>query len=504
MSFGADLLIPEIYQLLVILALFIQTLRESNEGPPAVWPFWVAGAGVLVAFFALGSNGLLFWGSYRIDGLSQFFKLAVALGFFITMFNARNQPSLQETKRADYNLFFALSVWGLMLLSSAVELMTVYIALEISSYSLYALIPLRANSKEAAEAGIKYILFGAVVTAVAMYGFSYVLATQGTTYIAELAGKPWSFQAAPLAVIGLTLFLGGLFYKLALFPFHFWCPDVYEGASNETAAYAATLPKLGAVVVLVRLAGLLKPGLEITTILAVLGAVSMTFGNISALVQKDVKRILGYSSVAHAGYVMLGLVAGTAAGLAAASFYSLVYLLMNLTCFWVLCRLSDDGRNINVEDLNGLYRRSPALAFVLAVSAFALVGLPPTAGFMGKLFLLSAAWERGYNWLVIIAVLNTAISIYYYLNLVRHAYTCDSEAEEVRYVSRGNLLFGGILASAVLLLGTVPGPVFQYALKAGRQLLPAPMITSEKKEISVNTTCSTEKEDREVGPKGSF
>ncbi len=503
MSLRLDLLIPETYQLLLILALFVQTLRERHERTAAAWPSWAAGVGVLAALAGLDSNGLLFWGSYRIDGLSQFFKVAVALGLFITLFNARKQPSLQETKRADYNLFFALSAWGLMLLSSAVELITVYVALEISSYSLYALIPLRANSKEAAEAGIKYILFGAVVTAIAMYGFSYILATQGTTYIAELADKPWSFQAAPLAVVGLTLFLGGLFYKLALFPFHFWCPDVYEGASNETAAYAATLPKLGAVVVLVRLAGLLKPGLEITTILAVLGAVSMTYGNISALVQKDVKRLLGYSSVAHAGYVMLGLVAGTAAGLAAASFYSLVYLLMNLTCFWVLCRLSHDGRNINVEDLNGLYRRSPTLAFVLAVSAFALVGLPPTAGFMGKLFLLSSAWERGYDWLVIIAVLNTAIAIYYYLNLVRHAYTCDSEAEEVRYVSRGNLVFGGILASAVLLLGTVPGPVFQYALKAGRELLPATVIAVGKKNVPVNTIGSTVKRDCEVRGKAS-
>ena len=167
---------------------------------------------------------------------------------------------------------------------------------------------------------------------------------------------------------------------------------MYHGASNETAAYAATLPKFGAVVILVRLAALLEPGLEPATILAILGAASMTFGNLAALVQHDVKRMLGYSTIAHAGYVIIGLVAVTANGLAAVGFYSLVYVLMNLTCFWVVCRLSADGRNLVLDDLNGLHRRAPFLAFVLAVAALALVGLPPTAGFMGKLFLLSAAW----------------------------------------------------------------------------------------------------------------
>jgi NADH-quinone oxidoreductase subunit N len=285
-------------------------------------------------------------------------------------------------------------------------------------------------------------------------------------------------------VAGLTLFLGGLFYKLALFPFHFWCPDVYQGASNETAAYVATVPKLGAVVVLVRLASLLQPGLEVTTVFAVLGALSMTYGNIAALVQTDVKRLLGYSSVAHAGYVMLGLVAGSAAGLAAASFYSLVYVIMNLACFWVLCRLSPDGRNVELDDLAGLYKKAPGMAFVLAVAAFALVGLPPTAGFMGKLFLLSAAWGKGYDWLVIIAVLNTAVSIYYYLNLVRYAYTREEEPSAAMsgapgealsasgLAGSGGLIFGGALAAALLLLGAVPGPVFQAALAAGKQLLP--------------------------------
>ena len=260
------------------------------------------------------------------------------------------------------------------------------------------------------------------------------------------------------------MFMAGFFYKLALFPFHFWCPDVYQGTSNETAAYVATLPKLGAVVILIRLASMLTPGLGVTTLIAVLGAVSMTFGNLAALAQKDVKRLLGYSSVAHAGYVTVGLVAGTAEGLAAAAFYSLVYIIMNLTCFWVICRVSGDGRNLQLDDLNGMFRTRPALAAILAVGAFALVGLPPTGGFMGKLFLLSAAWGRGYDWLIIIAALNTAISIYYYLSLVRHAYTSEP-AETPLPEKTGGAIFGGVLAGAILGLGLFPSQFFELAMR---------------------------------------
>ncbi len=478
MNFNASLLLPELFQLAVVLVLFLQALAKPKpEGSSAAaaptigWVPLAAGVGVAVSIISLSFSGPMFHGAYHLDGLSQFFKFAVAVGFVIATLNAVNQPTLEPNQRADYFMLMSLSALGLMILASAAELITIYLALEISSYSLFAIIPLRGRDGRAAEAGIKYILFGAASTAVALYGLALILASQHTTYLSILSQKSWSWETSPLAVVGLTLFMVGFFYKLALFPFHFWCPDVYDGTSNETAAYTATLPKLGAVVILIRLAAMLKPWMEVTTVLAVLGAASMTFGNLAALTQKDLKRLLGYSSVAHAGYVTIGLVAGTAKGLAAAGFYSLIYLLMNLTAFWVICRLSTDGRNLQLDDLNGLYKKAPFLAFVLAVGAFSLVGLPPTAGFMGKLFLLSAAWGRGYDWLIVVAALNTAISIYYYLNLVRHAYTAEASGEAPA-LRADSLVFGGVLAGIVLLLGTIPAPIFQWAEAAGRQLLP--------------------------------
>jgi NADH-quinone oxidoreductase subunit N len=491
------LFLPELYQLLIVGLLFIQALGTPStaakgagvDRPSVSWVPFLAFLGVILAAAslcrqglpeALGENGhgvLMFWGAYKVDGLSQFFKLAIAVGFFITTLNAAKpsaESSIETRKMPDYFLFLALSCWGLMFLSSAVEMIAIYISLEISSYSLYAIIPLRSKDRRAAEAGIKYIMFGAAATAIALYGYSLVLASQHTSYIGLLLHKDWSWAGSPMAVLGLGLFLSGMFFKLALFPFHFWCPDVYEGASNETAAFVATLPKLGAVVVLVRFAAMLKPGLELTTAIAIFGAVSMTFGNLAALAQRDLKRLLGYSSVAHAGYVTLGLVSGTPEGLAAAAFYSLIYLLMNLACFWVLCRLAPDGRNLTFKDLDGLYKRQPVLAFTLAVAAFALVGLPPTAGFTGKFFLLASAWNHGYNWLVIVAVVNTAFAIYYYLSIARHAYTHDpdEEAKPAEALPTPHLVWAGIFASVLLLLGALPGPVFQFAVNAGKQLFP--------------------------------
>lgn len=467
MEFRPDLIIPELYQLLLIGVLFIQSIADRPWMPRVgKWLPWLAGVGILISVGSLDLNGLIFVGSYRVDPLSQFFKFAVSFGFAIAVLNATRQPTLEKKKHCEYFMFMALSAWGLMILSSCVELISIYLALELASFSLFPLVPLRSGEKKAAEAAVKYIFFGAAATAIGLFGFSFILASQHSTYLIDLMQKPWSWSEAPMAVAGLTLFLCGLLYKLALFPFHFWAPDVYEGASNETSAYISTMPKLGAVVVLIRLSMLLKPGLEITTILALFAAISITYGNLAALVQTDVKRLLGYSTIAHAGYVMIGLTAGTTEGVAAAAFYAFVYIIMNFACFWVICRIATDGRNLKLDDLNGLYKRAPGLALVLAVGAMALVGLPPTAGFMGKLFLLTAAWNHGYNWLVVVAAANIAISIYYYLNLVRHAYTKEVPQEspaEIPYPVF-SLLWGGFLAALLILFGILPGLVFKVLL----------------------------------------
>ena len=475
MNFDLISLLPEFFIFLLVLLLFFGILIE--KAAPCLAKFLLAIlplcslAVAAAAGYGLCSEKLMFWGSYKLDMMSQFFKLIVAIGFTIAVINARRQPTLEEGQKLDYFLFLSLSAWGLILLASAAELVTIYLAMEMASYSLYVLIPLRAKDKGAAEAGLKYILFGAAATALALFGLSWIFASQGTSYLAELMTKDWSFAANPMACVGLSLFLGGMFYKLALFPFHFWCPDVYQGASNETAAYVATLPKLGAVIVLIRLASFITPGGDVANLMAILSALTITVGNLCALVQKDLKRMLGFSSVAHAGYILVGLVAGNSFGLAAAAFYAFAYVLMNLLCFWILSRIATDGRNLTYKDLNGLSKHSPIMAMSLAAAAFSLVGLPPSIGFIGKLWLISATWDGPYFWLVIVLCLNSAIAIYYYLSLVRHAFTEGENDVPKSIPDTSFFAVGGaaILALAVVLLGIIPAPVFDLTLEAAQK-----------------------------------
>ncbi|MDZ7699664.1 MAG: NADH-quinone oxidoreductase subunit N [Deltaproteobacteria bacterium] len=475
MIFSVQWVLPELYLLLLIIALFIQAvLHRYLLPPPEKWLPWAAALGILITLFSLNQKGLIGFGSYRLDALSQFFKLTVITGLTFSVGIAARQPTLNRDKRTEYLLFMALSAWGLMLLSSTVELISIFLAMELSTFSLLPLIPVRNEEKGAAKAAIRYVFFSAAATAIGLFGLSYILATQHTTYLHLMVPALWRWTSSPLAVTGLMLFLCATLFKLALFPFQAWAPDVYEGASNETAAYISTLPKLGAAVVLIRIAAMLRPGLEINTILACLTAVSMTYGNLAALSQTDIKRLLGYSTVAHAGYMILGLVAGTAEGLAATAFYAFVYMLMNFTCFWVISKAAPDGRNLKLDDLDGLHTRSPSLALILSVGALALAGFPPTAGFMGKLFLLSALWTHEYNWLVILAAGNMAVAFFYYLNLIRHAYTRHPREPSIEPAGLpvSTRLWGFLLAALIILLGIFPSPLFEFALRAGRQLMP--------------------------------
>ena len=465
--FSLHFFMPEIYILIIVLVLFIQSISKNlrdNTG----WVPYASFAGVFLCLFTFGQQGTFFYSTFQVDRLSQFFKFAVFLGLAISSANAERACNLEtKARRADYFMFMTLSCFGLILLSSTIEMFTIFIALELSAYSLYVLIPLRGNEPRAAEAGIKYVLFGAAATALGLYGISYILAVQHTTFLHALQHMPWSFENQPMAIIGFALFIIAFLYKLALFPFHFWCPDVYQGTSNETAAFAATVPKLGAVVILMRLVAFM-PADQIKLTLSIMAALSMTIANLAALNQKDIKRLLGYSSVSHAGYIMLGLIAATSSGLAAAAFYSLVYLLMNLAVFWVITRLAERGQNIYLDDLNGLHSRAPMLALVLATAAFALVGLPPTGGFTGKLFLMTSAWNTGHHWLVIVAALNTGIAIYYYLNLVRHAYTVPATSTTRYSPPLSAACIGLLMAAGILYLGLMPQAILDWLLTASQ------------------------------------
>jgi len=295
---------------------------------------------------------------------------------------------------------------------------------------------------------------------VMFFGMSYLFGLTGTTSLPVMWSKLQPLTHSAVAIAGLAMMLCGLFYKLAVFPFHFWTPDVYQGAANETAGLIASLPKLGGVAVFVRFVSLSSPDNHaLALLLAVLAVGSMFYGNLIALMQTDFKRLLGFSGIAHAGYALLGFVALDAAGYSAAIYYMTGYLLMVLACVVVSCKVSRDGTNVRIEELAGLHRRAPLLAVTLAVGVFGLAGIPPFVGFMGKLTLLSSALSKGYLALVIIAVVNAAIAVYYYLGVVKESWFRDAGTLPGIKLDWPTRALCVCLISGILALGVAPSRV---------------------------------------------
>jgi NADH-quinone oxidoreductase subunit N len=455
--------LPELVLLAGALVLFLVTLGDGRVRQARTVALITSLATILACIVCLGQNATLFSGAYRVDQFSQVLKLIFACGFTLILLLSGNLQDIRDDIKPEYFLFLTLSVVGLTLLVSCVDIITLVVALEVSAFPIYFMVAMRREregQRSQMESAIKYIMFGVAANGVMFFGMSYLFGLTGTTSLTDMLPRLQSQIHSPLAIAGLALTFCGLYYKLAVFPFHFWTPDVYQGASNETAGLVASLPKIGAVAVLIRFVSLASPDNHTVAImLAILAVASMFYGNLIALVQRDFKRLLGFSGIAHAGYALIGFVTLDQLGYAAALYYIIGYLLMVLACFVVICKVSRDGTNVSIDELAGLHLRSPLLALTLVVGVFALAGIPPFVGFMGKLSLLSAALEKGYLFLVIIAMVNAAIAVYYYLSIVREACFRDpGERPLIRldWPTRALcvLLIGGILA-----LGVFPGRV---------------------------------------------
>lgn len=464
------LFLPELALLIMALVFFFASLANLKETRLQALGLLFSAIAILVTVSSYGMEGTLFFNAYRVDAFSQIFKVIITFGLFIVIYLGKGLYGIDNTLRPEYYLFMTLSAFGLMCMSSAVELITIILSLEIHSFALFIIIPFRKHGayRRQMEAGIKYALFGAAASGISLYGMSYIFGMTHTTYLADLVKIiPDVILKKPLMLIGLVMLLCGFFYKLALFPMHFWAPDVYEGAANETSGFVATLPKIGAVALLIRLISLagVDAG-QFTWVLMIFAVLSMTFGNLSALVQNDIKRLLAYSSIAHAGYVMIGLLCATDFGYLSGIYYIAGYLLMNLACFFVIYNLAPQGENITFDDLGGLYKRSPLLALTLAVGAFGLAGIPPTIGFTGKLFLFTAAIKKDMLALVILAVINTGIGIFYYLKMVRAAYTSTDSQVSPLNLRLSTAVLGIFFIVIIILLGTFPQGFMDIAKEA--------------------------------------
>lgn len=447
------LFLPELTLLGAGLILFTFSLGKPSSGKIKNVAIVMAALTLIASLICIKSEGNLFYAAYQVDFFSQIFKVLIALATLIILIFTDSKGDLKKETRAEYYLFLFMSVLGLMMLVSSVELLSIFVALELSSFAVYVMVPMRNNdtlSGSQSEAGIKYLLFGVMATGLMLFGMSYMYGLTGSTQLSVIAEKLSLMYSQPAAVVAIVLVLAGFFYKLALFPLHFWVPDIYEGASNETTAFIAAVPKLAAVALLIRFTTLVSSeGEVIVNVLMVCALLSMFYGNLSALIQKDVKRLLGFSGISHAGFVLVGLLTFQVTGYATAMYYIMGYVFMNLACFLVICSVAEKGKNVVVEDFTGLHKRAPLLAITLTVGLFALAGIPPFVGFTGKFLLLLGALKQGHLILVILAAVNTAIAIYYYLSIVRVTFCTDSE-------NRGGVVSSGLSNTlAVLLIMTM-------------------------------------------------
>ncbi len=456
-----------------ILIMLVDPVLPPKDGRKTVGMMALIGllVGLAAAAIQAQNYGDAFFGMVRVDTFSVFFHFVVLLIALVVVLASFNYLEVQQIKSGEYYGLILFGTVGMMLMTSAVELVLIFIALEISSISTYILAGFRRRTAESAESSLKYFLLGSFATAFFLYGVALVFGATGTTDIYGIA-KAMQTHPSVLVYLAVALMFVGLGFKVASAPFHVWTPDVYEGSPAPVVALMSTGPKAAAFAVLLRvLFATGAPGwFWMVWVSAVL---SMTLGNIGALVQQNIKRLLAYSSIAHAGYILVAFAAAQQTGISAAIFYTASYAAMNVGAFIIVAHLSSRGeRYVTLDDYAGLGHRSPLLAAILTIFLLSLIGIPITGGFFAKFYVFSAALQANLVGLTIIGVINSAIAAYYYLRVIVYMYMKDERFEAPVARIPAGLGFGlAISLIATIYLGVLPGRVLDLALRGAHDLL---------------------------------
>src|SRR5438105_11191 len=422
--------------------------------------------------------GLAFWQMVKVDAFSFFFHVVVAAVTILVILSSYEYMEVQQIRAGEYYGLILFGAVGMMLMSSAVELVLIFVALEISSISTYILAGFRRRSAISSEASVKYFLLGSFATSFFLYGVALMFGATGSTSIAVIADSLRQYvdtgHGPLLAYLGVALMFVGLGFKVAAAPFHVWTPDVYEGAPSPVVGFMSTAPKAAVFAVLLRiLFQTHAAGSGRVVLIWVAAALSMTIGNVAALVQDNVKRLLAYSSIAHAGYLLVAFASLPENGIPAAMFYTASYAAMNVGAFAVVSHFAGAGeRYVTVEDYAGLGRRSPLLAATLTIFLLSLIGIPITGGFFAKFYVFSAALQANLVGLTIIGVLNSAVGAYYYLRIIVMMYMREArEPAPLAPIPFGVSAALAISALATIYLGILPGRVLEYASQSAADLL---------------------------------
>ena len=480
--FGPELSIAATAVVIIILDLFFE--KKGVLAIVGVIGILVS-AGVTLAMW--GTSETIFNGMLAIDGFALFFKLLFLGIAGLIILSSQDYVSKLSRFKGEYYALVLLSALGMMLMAASRELITIYISLELTSISLYVLSGFLKDSKSS-EASLKYLLLGAISSAVLLFGMALVFGFTGSTELGQIAGKiaavsSTSIAANPALILGVVMMIAGFGFKIAAIPFQLWVPDVYEGAPTPVVAFLSVGSKAAGFALILRvfssafgLSGWLS--MNWAAVFAVLAAIGMFVGNISAIPQTNIKRMLGYSSIAQAGYIMVGVAAmgyassASSAGQSGVMFFLAGYALANLGAFSAIIAISNKLNSDLIEDYSGMIKRAPVLTLALSLSLISLIGMPPAAGFMAKFYIFNSAVQNGLLWLVVIAVLNSVISAFYYLRVVKVMWFGEPASDEKVPTSGAMKLSLVISSLGVLVLGIIPGYIMGLAESAARIFTP--------------------------------
>lgn len=469
-----EILILAIGILILVFEPFWKEDQRRNVG-------WLTAGGLFLAilisllFGQPGEPTAVLGGMIRFDWLGFFFKILFMFAGAVTALLLMDHE--RAGRRGEAYLLLLASLLGMNLMAVFSDLIMLYLAIETASIPLYVLAGFLLADERSTEAGFKYLLFGTLASTIMLYGFSLIFGFSGTTDLYQIAALFTTGNISPLLAFGvLTLVLVGLGFKVAIVPFHFWAPDVYQGSPTPVAGYLSTASKAAGFAVMIRLFFVALPEFSVswTLILAALSAITMTVGNLLALPQTNIKRLLAYSSIAHAGYAMIGVVAFSQLGAASVVFYLAAYIATNLLAFGIVMAFSRITGLEEITDYAGLSRRNPFMALMMLAAFLSLAGMPPFGGFVAKVFVFTAGVQANYTWLVIVGIINSIIGVYYYLNVLKYVYLyrMPNEDEEQHPVplTRPYTIALVVLTIAVILVGTVFAPWFSWSNAAALNL----------------------------------
>jgi NADH-quinone oxidoreductase subunit N len=483
-------LLPEIVLTTgALLLLLVDLMTPRDKQSILAWvTLAILGATAVALVLVADANVQISRGLISVDRFALFFKVIFVISAALTVLMSVKYLEVEGTRAGEYYFLILCATLGMMFMAGGTDLITLFIGLETMAISFYILTGFLKPSRRSNEAAVKYFLLGAFSLGILLYGMSLMYGLSGTTNLRAIATALVGQESDPRLVLAVILVVAGMGFKIAAVPFHMWAPDVYEGAPTPITGFLSVGSKAASFAMLLRIFIESLPMMRVSLVESarptaagpeigwgvlfyILAVVTMTVGNFAALTQSNLKRMLAYSSIAHAGYLLIGVVAGSARGVTAMLVYLFVYAFMQFGAFAVLALMRrSDVVGDELKDLNGLFFRQPFAAVAMLLFMLSLGGIPPTAGFMGKFWLFSAAIESGYIWLAVIGVLNSAVSLYYYIRIVVYMMLKNEPAGSEPRQSPALALAMGAAVVATLLLGVYPQPLFEFAQSSAATL----------------------------------